>query len=563
VQSERNARERDQATHQREEIERSAKLTTEVGAALAEATVHQGGGRWSEAILSAERAKALATGGGASSELLGRVDAVLAELHSGSERAEQAAEREADNKRLVSELLEAREPIWNPGGEDEQQSNTNFEAVFKHHGIDIDAGTPEQVAAALKQRGFGSEIALFLDSLAAIRRKAQNVEGTGRALDVAHAVDPDPLRADLREALAAGALDVLRGIVKSGFEDQPAITIELLGSALQELGQREEARAVYRRGIERFPGDFSLYYRLARMLTPPELDTGVRSEVLEAIESYRAALALRPDSTVVRYYLGRLYYKIDQPDRSIEQFTIALKQRPDDGTFLFQIAVDQFALGRPAPAEAILRKLVDRDRPSWLASWSAYMLGRCLLARGQEREATAFFQRAVDSNPGNPVFIGGLLDGTFASGSTADRDRVVGNALELFEKNGDMLNTIAWSLATAAKVEMRDLVRALPLAQRSTELRPQSDAAWNTLGVTRFYAGDMAGAVDALRHSVRLQGAGNVTDWIFLALASKRMGNEGEAQDWYDRVVDWMGTHANADPETVRFRAEADQLFKR
>src|SRR5262249_52748369 len=152
--------------------------------------------------------------------------------------------------------------------------------------------------------------------------------------DVAHAVDPDPLRADLREALAAGALDVLRGIVQSGFEDQPAITIELLGSALQQLDKRGLARQVYRSGVDRFPADFSLHYRLGRLLTPPELDSGPRDELQEAVENYRAALALRPDSAVSRYYLGRLYFKLGEFDRSVEQFAILLKQRPDDGTFL-------------------------------------------------------------------------------------------------------------------------------------------------------------------------------------------------------------------------------------
>jgi tetratricopeptide (TPR) repeat protein len=183
------------------------------------------------------------------------------------------------------------------------------------------------------------------------------------------------------------------------------------------------------------------------------------------------------------------------------------------------------------------------------------------MARNEVPESVSWFQRAVDLNPGNPQFLGGLLDGVMASGSPADRDRAVGKVLELYDKNGDMLNTLAWSLATAADLKMRDLVRAVPYAKHAVELKPDDDAAWNTFGVACYYAGDYPGAVEALRRSVRLQGAGNVTDWIFLAMASKRLGNEGEAHDWYDRAVEWMRTHSNADPETLRFRADADALF--
>ncbi|MBK8180792.1 MAG: hypothetical protein IPK67_18240 [Planctomycetes bacterium] len=74
---------------------------------------------------------------------------------------------------------------------------------------------------------------------------------------------------------------------------------------------------------------------------------------------------------------------------------------------------------------------------------------------------------------------------------------------------------------------MRDLERAVTLARRSIELQP-TDATWNTLGVALYYSGDLSGSVDALRESVRLQGAGNVVDWLFLAMAHKRLGNAGE-----------------------------------
>ncbi|MFN0244385.1 MAG: protein kinase domain-containing protein [Planctomycetota bacterium] len=562
VQSERTAREREHVERMRATAERDARLSAEVGDALAEASAHEGGGRFTEAIQATDRARALAQGGGASGELLGRVDATRTRLHDAHATAQRAAQRAAENQQLLAELLEAREPNWDPGRDDPRQAAANYEQVFKKHGIDIDVSSPKDVTAALVQRGLGAEIALFFDSLTEVRRQMRDAAGTVRALEVAHDVDPDPLRADLREALAAGARDVLHGIVASGFEDQPAITIELLGSALQQLGEREAARSVYRTGIERFPSDFSLQYRLGRLLTPPELDNGVQGDLQEAVVCYRAALALRPDSTVVRYYLGRLYTKLGQPDRSNEQFEIALAQRPDDGTFLFHLGANRYRLGEIEAALTILRGLVDRTDPNWLQGWSALMVGRCLIARGEVQQAIPYFERAVAADVSQSEFHGGLFEAVLASGSIEETQRVLARYLAQFPNNAEVLNNLAWSLATTADERMRDVDQAIRLARRSIELA-ESDASWNTLGVALYYAGDFQASIDALRRSVRLQGAGHVVDWLFLAMAHHRLGNTGESADWYERAVDSMRAQSGSDPEVTRFRAEADALLGR
>jgi len=553
----------DRRTREHEQAARDAKLATEVGAALAEASGQQGGGHWDEAVASAENAQALATSGGASAELTARIQTVLGELRSGREKSRKQAELEADNRKLLAELVEAREPVWDPGTGAGASGGTSeaYVTAFRNHGIDIDAGTPEVVAAALKQRGIGSEIALFLDSLTAIRRRARDEAGTSRALDLAHAVDPEPLRADLREALAAGALDVLRGIVQSGFEDQPPITVELLGSALEELKQRDLARAVYRTGIDRFPADYSLHYRLGRLLTPAELEGGVRDEMQEAVESYRAALALRPDSIIARYYLGRLYFKLGEFDRSLEQFAILLKQRPDDGNFLFNLGVARYSLGQTDKALAILRPLVDRRDPSWLRGWSALVVAQCLMLRGEVQEAKKHFEIALDTSPTQPQFIAGLFEAVLAGDSVEERQRLVDECFGQKVPDPNVFNNLAWVLISTANLKMRDPPTAVRLAERALEVNPGFWEAWNTLGVARYYSGDWKGSIEALQQSVRFQGAGQVVDWLFLAMANEKLGNTGEAKLWYERATVWISTQSGVDPEVARFLVDAKALF--
>ena len=579
VQNERTAREREQVERMREVARRDARLSAEVGDALSEASTHEGASHFTEAIQAAERARALAQSGATSGEslggadgaltrlrdeqgtdLMGRVDATLIRLRSELDRARIEAERESANERLLAGLLEAREPIWGPGRDDPQQAASRYEQVFTENGIDIDAGTPADVASALRKRGLGSEIALFFDSLTEVRRKSRDDAGTTRALDVAHAVDPDPLRADLREALAAGALDVLRGIVDSGYEDQPAITIELLGSALEQLKKRELARKVYRSGIERFPDDFSLAYRLGQLLTPPELDSGVREDMQEGVECYRAALALRPDSVIVRFYLGRLYSKLEQHDRALEQHTIAVRERPDDGAILYHLGSTRYRLGQLDAALDILRGLVDRTDPIWVSSWACLGAGRCLLAKGRVDEAKVYFERALQADSTQSLFYAGLLDAASASGSIDEQQRVLRLYLQRFPNDAAVHNNLAWPLASAADVKMRDLPEAIRLARRSIEL-VEGDAAWNTLGVALFYAGELEEAVEALMRSVRLLGAGGIVDWLFLAMAHHELGHASEARGWYGRAVEWMALQTGVEPEVARFRAEADVLF--
>jgi tetratricopeptide (TPR) repeat protein len=358
---------------------------------------------------------------------------------------------------------------------------------------------------------------------------------------------------------------VLRGIADSGFEDQPAITIELLGSTLQQLGEREKARDVYRTGIDRFPSDFSLQYRLGRLLTPPELDGGVRDEMLEALEGYRAALALRPNNTVVRYYMGRLYHKLGEFERSIEQLTIALRPRPDEGAFLFHLASSRYQLGQLDPALEILRPLVDRKQPGWLEGWASLLVGRCLLARGDKKEAVASFERAVAVNPNQAQFQAGLFEAAILAGASSveEQQRVLTRYLASFPNDPEVLNNIAWVRATAVDARARNVDEAVRLARHAIELRPNFEA-WNTLGVALYYSGDDLGAIDAFHRSIRVQeSAGHVVDWLFLAMAHQRLGHTSEARDWYERAVEWMRDHAGSDPEVTRFRAEADAAFGR
>jgi tetratricopeptide (TPR) repeat protein len=282
-----------------------------------------------------------------------------------------------------------------------------------------------------------------------------------------------------------------------------------------------------------------------------------------AVECYRAALALRPDSVVVRYYLGRLYSKLEQQERAVEQFDAALRQRPDDGSFLYHRADSLRAVGQAEPAVAIYRVLVERRDPWWVAAWSANDLGQLLLEQGDVAGARALFERAVAADRGQAQFWGGLFAAVLASGSAEEGQRLVERTLVDFPDQPETINNLAWALATAPDERMRDLDEAIRLARRTLDLQPADPASWNTLGVALLHAGDPEGAIEALHESVRLQGDGHVVDWLCLAMAHHQLGQAGEARLWYERALVWRQGRERVERETARFFAAADATLAR
>jgi len=64
-----------------------------------------------------------------------------------------------------------------------------------------------------------------------------------------------------------------------------------------------------------------------------------------------------------------------------------------------------------------------------------------------------------------------------------------------------------------------------------------------------------------LNASIKLRGH-HGADMLFLAMAHKRLSQDGEARAWYDRAVEWVEKNAPKDDELRRFREEARALLK-
>ncbi len=560
VQNERATRERAEAERVRLAAEEARALDEKIGGELNEAARLRGAERYDEALDVAERAKALADGGGASPELEARIQGVLQELQAAREESRRTEELAQDTERLLDELYEAFEPQEGERGATDKLLAERYAAVFASHGIDLDEGSLDQAAGLLTERNLGADVALVLDSWAEARRAGRDGEGALRLLELAHSVDPDPLRADLREALANRELSELRYLAQTDLRDQPARTIGLLAAAFERLGEDETALEVYRAGVDLHPDSFELNYWLGRMLTPPEMNPGDPDEMREAVGYYRAALSKDPRSASVRYYLGRLHSKLGEHATSLAHFDAGLELRPGHGPFLYHRASQLQHIGRRAEALELFRATSRISEPPWLVPWSLHSISSLQAQRGDLQAALETQQRAYDYLPFTAQFIANLVERHVAMGREEDLEAV--QVLLERHANSETFNNFAWSVAIHRRGDAGYMDQALESANLAVRLDPQNGGHWNTLGVVRYYAGDLEGCVDALLESERLLPRGDELNWLFLSRAEAELGEQKLSRAYKQRVQDWLAKNSPDDPEMQTFFEESADFLK-
>jgi serine/threonine-protein kinase len=576
VQSERAARVAAEAARVKAAAEQDRVLAGEVNEALSAASVFAGAEDWNEALVAAERARALAEGGGASGELLASVDAQMESLRTSMDAAREREELRADTRRLLAELREVGRPNVEQGM---AARATSFRDTFLAHGIDLEAGALEAAAEQLTRRGLGAEVARALDTWSDERREDGDREGAERLLDLAHRVDPDPERAHLREAMYARDLKELRFLATSGFEQQPPGTIALLASALLRLGERDLAHAVYRAGIEQHPGDFELLYLLAYELTPGAVEPGLPEELTEAAQLYRAALAVQPENAWTRFYLGWVLQKAGDRERALEQLERALDLEPDNGSFRFWLAQLQWELGRHEEARASWERTVELGDPG-VKGWALSGLAFDAVRRGDFALVRDLVRGAWDS--GNSIdevvrtyMLGPLVGLSSATGDEAPmleaRDRLASwaakqpephNALAWFvvQQTGRVGQTKPpWHPISDAARQML-LGHAAELARSAVEMDPSRFEYWNSLGMALYCAGDFEGALAALSKEYELLGEGDARNWLCLAMTRHALGDDDAARDGYARAVRWMAAN-ETDEQLQWYRAEAARVL--
>ena len=208
----------------------------------------------------------------------------------------------------------------------------------------------------------------------------------------------------------------------------------------------------------------------------------------EAVEHYRAALAIQPDYATPRYNLANVLAHRGDIDGAIREYELAIRARPGYAKGYNNLGAALAAKGRMPEALASFARAVEAD-PDYVEGRVSY--GKALAAAGKLDEALAqlrealrldadnaeaheqlaiglaernefdaaipHFQRAVDIDPDSPTRHGNLAVALERTGNPRAVDEY-GRALELAEARGD--TTLVSTLR--AKVEA---LRAAPASR--------------------------------------------------------------------------------------------------
>jgi eukaryotic-like serine/threonine-protein kinase len=346
--------------------------------------------RWSEAVAVAERAEAVILAGGGSAALRASVKATLERLRAGYSKAQQRANADARDDRLVKQLEEARLRMAEMEGEifNFEAKLAAYAAAFREYGVDVSVLPEAEAIAKLKDVAIREQVAAGLDDWSA---RAERLFGA-RLVRVADAIDPDPTRSKVRAVMARRDLPALEELARrEDAENLPPATLARLGAALRDRGKPDVAAALLLRGRARHPDDFWINFVLAfaeQTSTPRRVEGAVRY--------YTAASALRPHNAAVHTNLGALLYNVGRTDEAITEYNAAIKLRPNFAMGHSNLSSALMTKGKFEDAIAHGRRAIEL-RPDYTAAH--YNLAKAFRCADRPEEAAAEFRRAIELQP--------------------------------------------------------------------------------------------------------------------------------------------------------------------
>jgi len=249
-----------------ERLNRTREATARVNAAVQTATRLRGQAQgaavgnlapWGAAVAAAEKARDLLVAG-VEPGVRKHVEDLVAEV--GAERGWAAAAAAARDRRLIDRLADIR----SAKADDRLGDGTDaaYGDAFRDAGIDPDALTPDEAGKLIQARPpeTATAMAMALDDWAAVRRDLRkNSAGARRLGTAARLADPDPWRNNLSETLEIAdrparrdRLTALAAAIQT--EALPAVSFDLLGKALGDVGAKIEAESAGVGGHPHFLG---------------------------------------------------------------------------------------------------------------------------------------------------------------------------------------------------------------------------------------------------------------------------------------------------------------------
>ena len=383
--------------------DRCVQVERKVTAALDEAHAARGrvgaggeGGRglWPKVLAEARRARTLMEGEGVDQDLRSRVETFCGRVEVEAEAAREAAEQEEMDRRMVKRLDEIR---TRPGDQyqfDYSKRGADYAAAFREYGIDLAAQAPEEAANRIRKSRILDRLTTALDTWAYFKdpTPTDRLIPRKRLKWLVASVDPFPHRNKYREARRAKDLKGLQNMARSpGVKDLPVEVMLCLARNLFHLGDREQSTDLLRFVAIRYPGDFWVHYRLARVLHET-----VGSGGEEAVRHALAAVAIRPGSAGAWNLVGLTYLGLNRVEDAVTAFKKALEINPELNYVLNNLAKCHL---QKRDKKSAIEAYREASRTSALDCESHFYLGLAHQTAGNLDAALDSYRAAIGVRP--------------------------------------------------------------------------------------------------------------------------------------------------------------------
>jgi tetratricopeptide (TPR) repeat protein len=414
-----------------------------------------------------------------------------------------------------------------------------YAAAFAAFGLEVTPERKDELAkriAAEEPEVREALLVALLDWASAAHRASK---GSGKSLfALALLADSSQWRKRYITALAKDDAPALHNLSSEARRSSlPPSSLSLLALSLRANDAQVECVALLRWGRGRHPRDFWLHFDLGVRLQNGTGETATAAELEEAIGCYRAALALRPETSTVHYNLGIALRAKGQLDEAIDAFRDAIRLQPDMPEALTNLGLTLFEAGRPEEAIAAYRQAL-RSNTSFREAYKAHSnLGDALYKQGRWDEAIAEYRKAIPllkEDRAKPDLAGvhlGLGNALKGKGQLNDAIDAYREAISLKKDFAEAYHNLGDALGIQGRLD-----DAIAACRQSISLKKDSADAHYGLGFALLTKGEPEAAIPAFRQAINLKkDYADAHDGLGTAL--DRKGNLDEAIDAHREAI--------------------------
>jgi len=329
----------------------------------------------------------------------------------------------------------------------------------------------------------GLDVQILLNEALTFAQQGQNDRADDLLLQ---AVDLDPTGVNARNTLGwvrlrqnrlGEAEEQFRAALKVEPQAPPdlrpafAVVRSNLAEVLMLKGEKEEAEQLLRASLEQRPADLETLDRFARLLAPQG-----RSDDVAA--AFQRALAAAPDNARLQGGVGELFIRLERYDEALAALERATQLAP------------QFA-------------------PAW------HTLGLAHRGKGAMDAAEQAWRRAMQAAPTYMPPRMALVGVLLAKSDYAGAVTLIDEGIKANPNEVELVNGLAWLLATCPADGVRDGRRAVQLAEQACKAASFRNHAYlDTLAAAYAEAGDFTEALKTVGQAIRLAREGNDSDAV-------------------------------------------------